>query len=158
MLARALGFAKAAEESLIPTSTDEVVERIVKNEHPHGRWSRLRAFWSKIMGKDPIALAPEKTAFSRLDGGRKLLSRGLLPKFHVNELAELNEKAVSIPKAMQIQSGKGPIVRRETQWKKMTDRGGRFADAEANLQDQVVAHVPMPKPDGYKYVRFKDKG
>lgn len=146
------GFSKSGEEPIIPTSPADAMNRVVENEHPHGRFSRLRKLWSKITGSDPVGL--KKEAFSRLDAGRKAVKRGLMPSFHINDLKDLNDRAVSVPKTMQLQSGKGPIVRRETQWKKMTERGGRFSDAQEHLSGQVMKHVPMQETDK-KYVAFK---
>lgn len=188
LLSRASGFIKAGEESIIPTSPSDLAEREIKNEHPHGRFSRLRKLWGKITGKDPLGLSKEarlspckrcgnttrdqrlgicekcafphgwqKEAFSRLDSGRKLLKRGLLSSMHLNDLKDLNARAVRVPQIMQIQSGKGPIVSRASSWRKMTERGGRFDQASEALRQQVVNHVPMAQPTGARVVTFKDK-
>lgn len=146
------GMSKAGEEAIIPTDPGDALNRVVENEHPHGRFSRLRHLWSKMTGSDPVGL--KKEAFSRLDAGRRAVKRGLMPSFHINDLLDLNDRAVSVPKTMQLQMGKGPIVKRETQWKKMTERGGRFSDAQEHLSGQVMKHVPAQETDK-KYVAFK---
>lgn len=155
---RAFGFAKAGEEAIIPTSPVDLAQREIENKHPHGRFGRLRKLWAKVTGKDPLGLPEEaKLAFSRLDGGRKLLKRGLLSRMHLNDLRELSRQAVAVPKAMQLQTGRGPIVSRAASWRRMTEQGGRFDQAGDALRKQVVNHVPMPQPSGQRVVTFKDK-
>lgn len=143
------------EQPIIPTSPMDLATREIENKHPHGRFNRIRKFWHKVTGKDPLDLTKE--GFERLSIGRDALKRGLLPRIPMADIKALHERTVSIPKMMQMQRGEGPIVRRATQWKKLTAKGGKFEDAERALADQVAVHVPLPNKPGTKTVVFKEK-
>jgi hypothetical protein len=97
-----------------------------------------------------------KSAFDRLSLGRDAVKRGLMSRIQLDDVKQLSERAVRIPKLMQLQAGKGPIVSKANSWRKLTQRGGKFEDAERALADQVAVQIPFQAP-GTKTVTFREK-
>ena len=97
-----------------------------------------------------------KAGFERLGLGREALKRGLMPRIPLDDVKQLSERAVRIPKLMQLTTGKGPIVSKANSWRKLTARGGKFEDAERALSEQVAVQIPFQAP-GTKTVTFREK-
>lgn len=131
---------------------EEEADAVVKGEkHAPGKTGRRVWFLQRILGSKE----PAKTASVRRYQHARRIQSGKVPKTSLQDLRELRHALVTQERRMQMESGKGPVVRRSSVWRKHTRKGGRSQDVRDSLVRQLTVHAPIGDPEGVKTVQFR---